>query len=203
MSIWFVLEAISRSKQTSMDSISYDSQSITKPSNRTGPVNPIISIKTVEEDHSSVNGNYLNHNDSPSTVLKRRTLANTNNNNNSSSSSELLGSQRQIISSQSAQNLNSTLRNSAADSNRDNNTDDSLDILLSNKSSKPIFDLMIDQQIDINDNYPDDQDQKSQISMSAYDDQVSISTPERKRKQFSSKLLKPFHNIRLRKKSTS
>jgi len=86
------------------------------------------------------------------------------------------------------------------------NTDDSFDILSLNRQIKPTFDIINDQRSDKNDSMHDDHqqeyDRKSKISDSVYDDQQTTSTVDKKRKQMiTTKLLKPFYNIRFRKKS--
>jgi len=85
------------------------------------------------------------------------------------------------------------------------NTDGSLDMLSLNRQIKPTFDIITDQQYDNNDSihdYQEEYDRKSQISDSAYDDQQTTSLADKKRKQMlSTKLLKPFYNMRFRKKN--
>jgi hypothetical protein len=54
----------------------------------------------------------------------------------------------------------------------------------------------------MHDDHQQEYDRKSKISDSVYDDQQTTSTVDKKRKQMiTTKLLKPFYNIRFRKKS--
>lgn len=133
---------------------------------------------------------------SPSATLKRRTYTNNSIMNNSLSPDHLTPSPRIVYShsTNGLSNLNIVRQN----------TEDSLDILPYNRQTKPIFDIVTDSQYDNNGSIPDDYDKKSRISNFSNDDQQSISSPDKKRKQYlSSKLLKPFHNMRLRKKSNT
>jgi hypothetical protein len=85
-------------------------------------------------------------------------------------------------------------------------TYDSIDSQPPVRHTKAIVDIVPDVRLDDNDFLLNDNDQqfdrKSQISDAGYDDQRSISSSEKSRKHtLSSKLLKPFQNMRIRKKS--
>jgi len=83
-------------------------------------------------------------------------------------------------------------------------TDDSLDILSLPRQTRPTFDIITDPQLDNDDFLYDDQDRKSQISDSMFDDQQSLSSPDKKQKQtLSTKLLKPFQIMRRKKSNAS
>lgn len=160
--------------------------------NRVNASNPLFSIRTSSQDllNRTDNGS-----DSPSSIVKRRTYTNSALTNSTLSSSDHLSINAKLIHSRSANDLNNS---------NTNPPDESLDITPVNSPIKPVFELNSDLLVDSTDSLYDDQDRRSQLSGSAFDDQQSVTSPERKRKTLmSSKLLKPFQNIRLRKKSNA
>ena len=171
---------------------------ISNLNNRANSNNPIFSIQTTSQDMLNRTDNGSDYTNSPTTIAKRRTFTNSALFSNPSSSDHL-SLKSKLIYSQSANNLDTSgglLSN--------NHADESLDVTPTNIPTKPMFDLLQDQQLDNTDSLYDEQDRRSQLSGSMFDDQTSIASPGRKRKQFlSSKLLKPFQNIRLRKKSNA
>jgi hypothetical protein len=110
---------------------------------------------------------------------------------NNRSSNERLSPKPKMVYSHSTNGLNNST------GMIQQNTDDSLDILSSSRSTKSIFDIVTDPQIDNNDSLSDDPDRKSHLSDSMFDDQQFVSSPDKKRKQMlSTKLLKPFQIFR-------
>ena len=159
--------------------------------NRVNATNPLFSIRTSSQD---LLNRIDNGSDSPASIVKRRTYTNSAMSNNTLSSSDHLSLNPKLLYSRSANDLNNSNELSV------NHPDESLDITPVNSPIKPVFDLATDG----TDSLYDEQDGRSQLSGSAFDDQQSITSPERKRKKLlSSKLLKPFQNIRLRKKSNA
>ena len=149
--------------------------------------------------HNDSVGEYLN---SPLMSLTRRAINHSTLLNDNASSERLLSNSKMIYS-QSSNGLNNSNINSTKIIR--NNTNDSLDVLsttlLSNRQTKPIFDLMTDQQSDNNDSIHDDG--KSLKSNSINDEQITPSSFDKRRKPIlSSKLFRSFHNIRFRKKNS-
>jgi hypothetical protein len=164
---------------------------------------PINSMSISQQDTISRNDGSFDYSNSVSTSLKRRTMTNNTFFNNRSSTERLSPNSKMVYSSST-----NGLNNSSINSTRmiRHNTDDSLDILSSTRQTKPIFDIITDPKFDNNDSIDDDQEQqydrKSQISDSMYDDQQLTSSPDKNQKPtLSTKLLRPFYNIRLRKKT--
>jgi hypothetical protein len=156
-------------------------------------------MQTSQQDTISRNDNDFEHLNCSSTALKRRAIYNSGLLNNRTSSDRLSPTPK-IVHSRSTNGLN----NSTIKLNEmiRENTHDSLDILSLNRQTKPIFDIITDQQFDNNGSTLDDR--KSQISDSTYDYQQSILSPTSRRKQLtSSRLFRSFHNLRFRKKNNT
>ena len=103
-----------------------------------------------------------------------------------------------VIHSNSAHSLTNSHLNS-------NTTDRSEypESILSTQQAKSIFEGIHDLQMDNNDSISDDQ-QLQYDRNSSQGDRQSMSSPEKSRRQMlSSKIFKPFQNIRFRKKNTS
>ncbi len=150
-------------------------------------MNPIIAIQT---DGTSRSDSGFEYSNTPPSTLHRRTIANSAMFNNRSSN-ERLSPKPKMVYSHSTNGLNNST------GMLQQNTDDSLDILSSSRSTKSIFDIVTDPQIDNNDSLSDDPDRKSHLSDSMFDDQQFVSSPDKKRKQMlSTKLLKPFQIFR-------
>lgn len=153
------------------------------------PINPIIPMS----QRDTINGNN-DYSKSPS--FRHR----THTNNNSSSdipSTERIAPISKIVYSHSTNGLNNT-------DTIQQNTSDPFDLLSVNRQARPVFDIVTNSQYDNNVSINDDYDRKSRFSNSSHGDQQSISSPDKKRKQYlSTKLLKPFQNMRFRKKANA
>ncbi|CAF0896732.1 unnamed protein product [Adineta steineri] len=198
-----------RSKQTSLDAnklinTDHDSSMINKNSssmnNRGASMNSSYPAHISQLDTISLTDSNFDYPNSPSTALKRRTVTHNIISGNRSSTERLLNNSA-IRYSQSTNGLYDTNINSSNVSRQD--TSDSIDIPSLPKQTKPIFDIITDLQNENNEFILDDQDRKSHRFDSLSDDQQSVASSTKSRKQdLSTKLLRPFH-IRLRKKSGS
>ncbi len=220
------LDSNNRYKQTSVDSNSlintiYDSSSINK-SNGYEIISLKISFKTKktrdknafysfffsninnrsnqisQQDIMTRSDNGFEYPNSPLLSLKRRAI--TNSTLFSNRSTERLSSNSRMVYSNSINGLNNS--NTTVTGMMRQNPDDSFDILSLNRQIRPTFDIITDQQSDKNDDHQQEYDRKSQISDSVYDDQQTTLSVDKKRKQMiTTKLFKPFYNIRFRKKN--
>jgi hypothetical protein len=110
-----------------------------------------------------------------------------------------------MINSPSASGLSDSNLNPTAVDRQ--NTYESLDISLSSRQTNPSLGDTLDLQSDNNASISDDPqqyDRTSQYADSTYDERRSISSSEKTRRQMiSTKLFKPFQNIRFRKKNAN
>ncbi len=166
------------------------------------PINSLIPNQISQQDTISQSDSGIEPSNSPSTILKRRTMMNIR------SSNERLSNNSSVLHSNSANGLIDSHSNSTVIDRQ--STYESLDNSLSSRQTKPVFEGIIDLQADNSDSISDDQqlhqyDRNSQIIDSSYaDGQSSSSSPEKTRKQMiSTKLFKPFQNMRFRKKNTT
>jgi hypothetical protein len=149
--------------------------------------NSLIPTQISQQDTISQSDSGIEPSNSPTSALKRTKLMNSRPSNNPT-----------VIHSNSA--------NSLTDSHLNSNIIDRSEYpegLLSSKQAKSVFEGIHDLQMDNNDSISDDQ-QLQYDRNSSYGDRQSMSSPEKSRKQMlSSKLFKPFQNMRFRKKNTS
>ncbi|UJR33378.1 hypothetical protein I4U23_020826 [Adineta vaga] len=208
-SVFRIRDSTVRSKQTSVEpngliNTTYDSGIMNKTNssinNRSVSTNPLYTTYPSSQDIMSISDSNFDYVNSPSTTLKRRTVANNVSPSNRSSTDRLLNPST-ITYSHSTNGLYDLSTNSTGMSRQD--ASDSPDTSSLGKASKPIFDITSDYGTDNNDFILDDQDRKSTIFDSVSDDQQSISSNKSRKQILSSKLLKPFQNMRIRKKSGS
>jgi hypothetical protein len=149
--------------------------------------NSTAPIQTSQQDTISQSDSGIEQSNSPSSTLLRRTLMNTRPTNNNTS----------VIHSNSANSLND--QHSSIDRH---NPSEYLDGSLSSKQTKSLFEGIHDLQLDNNDSISEYQPLNYDSKSS--DDRRSMSSPEKTRKQMiSTKLFKPFQNMRFRKKNST
>lgn len=146
------------------------------------------------QDSVSLPDSNTDYTNSPSSILKRRTVASNLLSANRSSTERL--NAPSIPYSHSTNGLYDLSSTSTA-------TSDPIEIPSLAKQARPVFDLISDFGNDSNDFNTDEQDRKSNITGSLSDDQQSISSNRSRKQVLSTKLLKPFQNLRVRKKSGS
>lgn len=134
---------------------------------------------------------------SPSSTLKRRVIGSQVLPVSRSSAERVLNPPVTMTSSQSASGLYDSSSNHSNEMSRHDLPPDSAETSSLAKHGKPIFD------IDNVDFMLDDQDRRSNVVDSGSDDQQSISSSKSRKQVLSTKLLKPFQNIRIRKKSAT
>ncbi len=149
-----------------------------------------------QQDTASSTDSGFDYLNSPSLTLKRRTFANIISTSNRSSGDRLMNNSTMKYSD-STNGLCDTMRQ---------DTSDSLELPSLARQTKPTFDLIPDLQTDNNnfiiDDHQNQYQRKSNLTDSIPDDLQSNTSSEKSRKQIiSTKLLKPFQNMRLRKKS--
>jgi hypothetical protein len=141
---------------------------------------------------------------SPSNTLKRRAIAN-NAMINHRSSTERLSSFPLSVYSSSSYGLNDFPLTSAAGLDREN-TFESLDLSSSSKQTKPLFEAVPDYVMDSNELVADQQQKVNGSTPSvdtANDDRRSTSSEKVRRQLLTSRIFKPFQNMRFRKKSNT
>lgn len=152
--------------------------------------NSFLPTQISQQDTISQSDSGIEQSNTPSTILKQRAILNNRSNNNSS-----------ILHSNSANSITNSLINSSGIDRQ--NVSDYLDNSLSSiKQSRSVFEGIPDLQNDNQDFILDDQQQYDRNSSNG--DRQSMSSPEKRRKQMiSSKILKPFQNMRFRKKTST
>jgi hypothetical protein len=142
--------------------------------------NTFLPTQISQQDTISQSDSGIEQSNSPTVNLKQRAIINNRSLNNSS-----------VIHSNSANGITNSSINS-----------DSIDNTSSLKQSRSVFECIPDLQNDNQDFMLDDQQQYDRNSST--DDRQSMSSPEKKRRQIiSTKLFKPFQNMRFRKKNTT
>ncbi|CAF4105810.1 unnamed protein product, partial [Rotaria sp. Silwood2] len=167
------------------------------------PVNSYFPMQNAQQDTKSETDSCFEYSNSPSATLKRRTYTH-NNLSSDRSSTERLSNSAKIVYSHSTNGLNNLNINSTEITGR--NISESIDAPSSIRQTKIIPGAIPDFQLDNDDSSCDDPQQqfdgKSEISDLIIDYQEPTTSSEKVRKSIiSTKLLKPFQNRRLHKKS--
>ncbi|CAF1159111.1 unnamed protein product [Adineta steineri] len=205
-------DSTNRSKQISPESISLISTNnepilINKTNStltaRGVSVNSLLPTSISQQDTISQSDSGIEQTNSPSATLKRRAIMN-----NTRSSNERLSNHPPMSYSYSTNGLlNSHITPPSIDRQ---STYEIIDNSSLSKQTKSLFEGVSDIHTDNNDSLSDDQQLQQQYDKnslnvdSSNDEGVSSSSPEKIRKpMISSKLFKPFQNIRFRKKNIS
>ncbi|CAF0756162.1 unnamed protein product [Adineta ricciae] len=199
-------DSINRSKPISSESMGLintnnESTIISKANStlntRVISMNSLLPTQVSQQDTISQSDSGIEPSNSSSVTLKRRAIMNNR------------SSQNPPVSQASSTNGNLDSHLSSTSTDRQN----SYELLNSSslsKQTKSLFQGIPDSQMDNNDSISDDQQQHMQHDRnyqyaheSSNDEGHSSSSPEKIRKPISTKLLRPFQNIRFRKKTSN
>ncbi|CAF1099606.1 unnamed protein product [Adineta ricciae] len=198
-------DSIVRQRQISNDSnglinTNYDpvttNKSISNISNRNVSTTALHPEHLSQQELLSLSDSNYDFLNPPSSTLKRRIIGSQVLPASRSSAERVLNSPVTMTSSQSVSGLYDLSSNHSNGTSR-HDLPDSAETSSLTKSGKPMFD------IDNVDFMLDDQDRRSNVVDSGSDDQQSVSSGKSRKQVLSTKLLKPFQNMRIRKKSAT
>ena len=166
-------------------------------------INPLLPLAISQHDSTNQAEPSLEPYNAMSTLLKRRTIGDSHAVSNHLSTDGLINSATMVYSS-STSGLNNAHQPSTGIIRT--NTHDSFDVLSASRPARSTFDMISDLPSDTRDSMSSDlqQDSISQLLSSVNDDRSSLQSSDKARKSMlSTRILKPFQNMRSRKKNST